>query len=139
MPHQAKSSQITLRKKIKEFLSQGKSRFYLTEIVEESRVSIREAEDFFLPLLNRNQVEGTLQLRCPNCGAHQGSFRKYADIPSDIRCELCDYEFPRSDEYLDIVLEVKGKFFRGQRGPFEPHRTENHQARNGKVAARCSR
>ena len=108
-------SHSSLKKKIEEFLSQGRSKFYLHEIVKEASVTFREAEEFFIPLLEKDKIEGSLELRCPNCGADQGTFRKYDQVPSEVECEHCGYSFPRSEDYLNIVLEVKGKFFRAQK------------------------
>lgn len=104
-----------MKKKIEEFLSQDRHRFYLHEIAKEASVTMREAEDFFIPLLEENKIEGSLELRCPNCEAVQGTFKKYDQVPSEVECEHCGYSFPRSEDYLNIVLEVKGKFFRAQK------------------------
>ena len=128
-----------MKRKIKEFLSQGRNKFYLREIVEEAHVSMRDAEDFFIPILEESKIEGSLEVRCPNCGADQGTFKKYHEIPSEIECEICGYEFPRSDEYLNIVLEVKGKFFRAQKISTTSHRQKTHQIRNEQVTERCNR
>ena len=114
MTSRTKSSQTSLARKIEEFVSKGRTKFYLREIVEEAKVSIREAEDFLIPLLERNKIEGSLELRCPNCGADQGTFKSYNEIPSETECEICGYEIQRSEDYADIVLEVKGGFFRAQ-------------------------
>ena len=120
MSNQTECSRSFLKKKIKEFLSQGRNKFYLHEIVEEAHVSVRDAEEFLIPLLEENKIEGNLEVRCPNCGADQGTFKKYHEIPPEMECEICGYEFLRSDEYLNVVLEVKGKFFRAQKIPSSP-------------------
>lgn len=115
MGNQKKCSRSTLKKKLEEFVSQGRNKFYLREIVEEAHVTVVEAENFFIPLLKENELEGNLEVRCPTCGADLGTYKRYPEIPEKLSCELCGTEFPRSDEYLNIVLEVKGKFFRDQR------------------------
>lgn len=137
MPSQKKFSQSFLKRKIKEFISQGRSKFYLREMIEEAHVSMREAEDFLIPLLEENKIEGSLELRCPNCGADQGTFKKYHEIPSEMECEICGYEFPRSEDYINIVLEVKAKFFRAQKITSASHSKKTHQTRNKQVAERC--
>jgi len=43
----------TLNKTLKKFCAEGKNRFYLSEFITEAKVSIREAEDFFLLLLKK--------------------------------------------------------------------------------------
>ncbi len=107
-----KCSQTSLEKKIEDFISQGKNRFYFREIVEEAKVPVNEAEDYLIPLLGENKIEGSLELHCPDCGADLGSFKKYDQIPMEITCEICGHSFPKSEDYMEIVLEVKGDFFR---------------------------
>lgn len=101
-------------KKLREFILQGRNKFYLHEIIEEARVSLLDAEDFFIPLLKENKIEGELEVRCPKCGAVLGTYKKYPDIPEEITCEFCETEFPKSDDNLEIILEVKGGFFRAE-------------------------
>jgi hypothetical protein len=93
-----KCSSTSLENKIRDFISHGKNRFYLREIVEEAQVSVVDAEDYLLPLLGENRVEGSLELRCPDCGADLGNFKKYNDIPTEIECEICGHHFPRSED-----------------------------------------
>jgi len=108
------SSRNSLEKKLEEFVSEGRSKFYLFEIVEEANVSVLDAEDFFVPLLRGKKIEGKLEVRCPKCGAALGTYKRYPDVPEEITCELCETEFPRSSNVLEIILEVKGEFFRAQ-------------------------
>ena len=108
-------SRSGLAKELERLVSQGRNKFYLREFLEETRVSRVDAEEFFLPLLKKNVVEGQLEVRCPNCSAELGTFQRYSEIPEELACELCGSEFLRSDEFLEIILEVKGKFFRGQK------------------------
>lgn len=114
MADQRKYSRSSLARKVEEFISEGKNRFYLFEIVEEADVSLLDAEDFFIPLLKENKIEGTLEVRCPKCGAALGTYKGYPDVPEEITCELCETEFPKSSNVLQVILEVKGKFFRAQ-------------------------
>ena len=127
LPNQIKCSHSSLKKKIERFLSEGRNKFYLREMVEEAHVSMRDAEDFLIPLLGENKIEGSLEVRCPNCGADQGTFKMYHEIPPEIECEICGHNFPRSDEYLNIVLEVKGEFFRAQKISTSTHQKKTHQ------------
>jgi len=113
---QGDCSRSILTRKIEDFLSQGKSKFYLRDITEATHIPLGEIEDFLLPLLRENEIEGSLEVRCPNCGADMGSFKKYPEIPKEIYCELCGTASPIEDELLEVVLEVKGKFFRIQKG-----------------------
>lgn len=137
MSSHIKSSKNSLKRKIEEFLSQGRSKFYFREMVEEAHVSVRDAEDFLLPLLEENKIEGALELRCPNCEADLGTFRKYYEVPKEIECEICGHKFPRSDDYLNIVLEVTGtKFFRTRRISSTSHQKNTHQTRNGEIVER---
>lgn len=115
MQNQKNYSRNSLAKKLKEFLSQGRNKFYLRDIVEEAHVSLLDAEDFFIPLLKENELEGSLEVRCPNCGAELGTFKRYPEIPEELTCELCQTDFPRSSDFVEIILEVIGKkFFRAQ-------------------------
>lgn len=123
-------------KKLEEFLSQGRSKFYLRDIVEEAHVSLLDAEDFFIPLLKENEVEGSLEVRCPKCGAELGTFQRYPEIPERLTCELCETEFPRSSDYMEIVLEVVGKFFRAQEVFSTYYCKKTHQTRNERVTER---
>lgn len=127
MPSRIECSRSFLRKRIKEFLSQGRNKFYLHEIVEETRISVCDAEDFLIPLLEENKIEGRLELRCPNCEADQGTYTKYHEIPPEIECEICGHKFPKSEEYLNIVLEVTGKFFRTQKNSSTSHQKKAYQ------------
>ena len=92
--------------------SEGKKTFYLSEFAEKAKMPIQDVEDFFIPLLKVGKVEGRLEIRCPQCGRDQGEFKKVSEIPDEITCEICQYEFPRGSESLEIVLEVKDRFFR---------------------------
>ncbi|UCD40414.1 MAG: hypothetical protein JSV87_02470, partial [Candidatus Bathyarchaeota archaeon] len=105
-------------------VSKGRNQFYLRQIVEEASVSLIEAEDFFLPLMKQKEIEGKLEVRCPKCGAVLGTFRKYPEIPQELTCELCDARFPTSSDFLEIILEVTGEFFRG------PKRSSNLNQEN---------
>jgi ribosomal protein S27E len=127
LPNQTNCSRNSLEKKIKEFISKGGNRFYLHEMIEEVHISLREAENFLIPLLEENKIEGKLELKCPNCEADQGTFKKYYEIPEEVECEICGYKFSRSDEYLDILLEVTGEFFRAQEVPFGTDRKKTQQ------------
>ncbi len=92
---------------------QGTKEIYFRELKKKADVSTEELEDFLLPLLGEGTIIAKLELRCPNCGAELGSFTKYTDIPKTNNCEACGHTNPFSDNYLEIVLEVKGDFFRG--------------------------
>jgi predicted nucleic acid-binding Zn ribbon protein len=104
----------SLSKLLKRFISEGKTRFYLSEFVEESNVPLSEVENYFVPLLGTNKIEGKLEVRCPNCGKDLGIFNRLPEIPESIVCEFCGYEFSKAMEYVEIVLEVKKGFFRVQ-------------------------
>lgn len=130
-------SKTTLKRKIEEFLSQGRNKFYFHEMVEEAQVSVRDAENFLIPLLEEGNIEGRLELRCPDCEAQLGTFKKYHEIPKKIECEICGHEFSRSDEYVNIVLEVTGtKFFRAQRISSTSHQGKTHQTGNTEIVER---
>ena len=135
--NQKESSRSTLRKKLEEFVSQGRNKFYLRDIVEEAHVSVLDAEDFFLPLLKENELEGSLEVRCPKCGAELGTYKRYPEIPEELTCELCETEFPKSTDYVEIVLEVAGKFFRAQKSSSAYNCKKAHQTRNERVTERC--
>jgi len=122
-----------LESKLKEFLSQGRNKFYLRDFVEHANVSLLEAEDFFVPLLKQNEIEGSLEVRCPNCGAELGTYKKYLDVPEETTCEFCGEELPKSSDFLEIVLEVKGKFFRTREGSPGSDWEKAHERRNEQV------
>ena len=82
--------------------------------MKEANVSIQDLEDFLIPLLGEGKIEGKLEVHCPDCGADLGSFKNYEEIPKENDCEICGHSFPVSDDYLEILLEVKGGFFRGR-------------------------
>jgi len=134
---QKECSRIILAKKLKEFVSQGRKKFYLRDIIEEAHVSILDAEDFFIPLLKEDEIEGSLEVRCPNCGAELGIFKRYPEIPEELTCELCGTEFPRSPDYLEIILEIKGKFFRTQKKSFTAYPKKTYQTGNEGTFNRC--
>ena len=81
--------------------------------MSEANVSTQDLENFLIPLLGEGKIEGTLEIRCPDCGADLGSFKQYNDIPKENDCECCGNSFPISGDYLEILLEVTGDFFRG--------------------------
>lgn len=117
----------SLSKTLTKYGSEGKSPFYLSEFVQDTKVSIREAEDFFIPLLRSGDIVGKLEIRCPNCEKDIGTFKNLSKIPEEITCEICGYEFSRSLEYVEIVLEVKGKFFRAQKSFSTSHRKDTYK------------
>lgn len=114
MPHQKGYSKSSLEESLKKLRETRETRFYLSDFAESNGISLRSAEDFFLPLLRANEVEGTLEVKCPHCGRGQGFFKRLSEIPDEFACEICGYDFPPSEECLEIVLEVKGKFFRAR-------------------------
>jgi hypothetical protein len=104
----------------------GRKSITFRELRKKADVSTEELEDFLLPLLGEEGViEGKLEVRCPNCGADLGSYSKYTDIPKKNDCEICGHSIPFSDNYLEIVLEVKGDFFRGNDEP-QPFTKRNY-------------
>ena len=115
LPNLTKHLKSSLEKQIESLVSQGKTKFYFREIIENAHITMGEAEDSLLPLLEKNKLEGSLELRCPECGADLGIYEKYTEIQKQINCEICSYEFPLSDDYLEIILEVKGDFFRSRK------------------------
>jgi ribosomal protein S27E len=134
---QKNCSQNILESNLRELLSQGNSKFYLRDFVEHAKVSLLEAEDFFIPLLKENEIEGSLEVRCPGCGAELGIYRKYLDVPEEITCELCGEEFPRSSDFLEIVLEVKGKFFRTREESPDSDWKKAHERKTAQVVEGC--
>ncbi len=92
---------------------QGKNEIYFQELRKKADVSIEELEDFLIPLLGEDVIYSKLEVRCPNCGADLGTFPRYTDIPKENYCETCGHSNPFSDNYLEIVLELKSSFFRG--------------------------
>ena len=137
MHNQKKCSWISLVKKLEEFLSQGRNKFYLRDIVEEAHVPLVDAEDFFIPLLKENEVEGSLEVRCPNCATELGTFKRYPEIPEKLYCELCGTDFSKSSDYMEVVLEVTGKFFRAQKISPPSYNEKTHQTRNEPAIERC--
>ena len=106
------SSNISSRSRIKSVI-QCKKRIYFRELKKEANVSTEDLEDFLIPLLGEGKIEGKLEVRCPDCGADLGVFKKYTDVPKENDCEICGHSNSLSDNYLEILLEVKGDFFRG--------------------------
>jgi len=124
-------------KTLERFVKEGKTRFYLNEFVEDANITTRQAEDFFLPLLRKSKLEGELEVRCPNCGKDIGIYDKMSQIPEQIECEICGCSFGRSSEYIEIILEVKGEFFRGPSySPNSGQKTSNKR-RPTQIAAGC--
>lgn len=110
-----KTCSTSLEKTVKNIVARGQRKVYLRELLSEAKVSIEDAEDFLIPLLGEGTIEGSLELHCPVCGADLGSFRRYTDIPNETECYACGNIANRSDDYLEVVLEVKGGFFRCER------------------------
>jgi hypothetical protein len=115
LTHPTNSLMTTLNKTLKKFYAEGKNRFYLSEFITEAKVSIREAEDFFLPLLKKGKLEGKLEVRCPCCGKDVEAYDRMSQVPEEIECEICGCRFSKSKEYIEIILEVGDKFFRDQK------------------------
>ena len=126
MKHLNECLKNSLSKTLARYSLEGKSPFYLSEFVQDTKVSVREAEDFFIPLLRSGEIAGKLEMRCPNCEKDIGTFEKLSEIPEKVTCEICGYEFSRSLEYVEIILEVKGKFFRLQKSSPTSYRKDTH-------------
>jgi Holliday junction resolvase-like predicted endonuclease len=77
--------------------------------MHESGASLDEVQDFFLPLLKDNEVEGSLEVRCPKCDSEMGTYRTYPSIPEKMYCEFCETSFEKTSECLDIIIEIKKK------------------------------
>jgi hypothetical protein len=106
----------TLSELLGQYFLKGKTRFSVSEFADESKCSIEEIEDFFIPLMGVGKIEGKIELVCPNCGKDLGLFSKLFEIPQNITCSFCGYEFTKAEEYLEIVLEIKKPFFRDEEG-----------------------
>jgi phage FluMu protein Com len=106
--------QTSLTKELRKFISEGRTKFYLYEFTRASGSNIGEIEDFFLPLLKENEVEGSLEVKCPKCDYEIGTFKTYPDIPKKMNCELCGTSFDKTTECLEIIIDVKKKFFRNR-------------------------
>ena len=107
----------TLNETLKHFCSEDRNPFYLSEFVEEAKVTLQDAENFFLPLLEKGKIEGRLEVRCPSCGKDIQTYERMSQIPDEIDCEICSYTFSKSLEFLEVILEVRDKFFRCQLCP----------------------
>lgn len=129
MKHPTNSLKTTLNETLKRFCSEGKKRFYLSEFTTQAKVSIREAEDFFLPLLKKGKLEGKLEVRCPSCGKDVEIYDRISQVPEEIECEICGYEFSKSMDYIEIILEVTGEFFRDQRCSSNFDRKDSYKRR----------
>lgn len=114
MRHPTDSLTIGLNETLKRFCEEGRKRFYLDEFIIEAKVSVREAEDFFLPLLKKGKLEGKLEVRCPCCGKDVEIYDRMSQIPEEMECEICGCKFSKSMDYIEIILEVWDKFFRDQ-------------------------
>ncbi len=132
-----KSSQNILAKKLEEYIQKGKNQFYLRDIVEETKISMVEVEDFVIPLLKQNELEGKLEVRCPNCSAELGIYKNYHELPPELECEFCGTTFPTSSEYMEIILEVTGKFFRASLSSTSANQKSIEQNRIKRIAKRC--
>ncbi len=110
----------------------GRKSITFRELRKKADVSTEELEDFLLPLLGEGVIEGKLEVRCSNCGADLGSYSKYTDVPKENDCEICGHSNPFSDDYLEIVLEVKADFFRGgdELKPFTKRNYTNEELGN---------
>jgi len=128
----------TLNETLKKFCLEGKKRFYLSEFTIQAKVSIREAEDFFLPLLKKGKLEGKLEVRCPSCGKDVEIYDRISQVPEEIECEICGHEFSKSMDYIEIILEVKRKFFRDQKCSSSSYRKDSYKRRVTSVVERCS-
>jgi len=129
LKHPTNSLKNTLNKTLNRFCVEGIKRFYLSEFIDEAKVSMQEAEDFFLPLLKKGKFEGKLEVRCPSCGKDVEIYDRISQIPEEIECEICGFEFYKSMEYIEIILEVKNKFFRDQRCASNLNRKSSHERR----------
>ena len=129
----------TLNKLLRKFCREGKTRFYLSEFAEESNRPINEVEDYFIPLLGAGNIEGKLEVRCPNCGKDIGLFNRLSEIPENITCEFCGHNFSKAMEYIEMVLEIKERFFRDQESlSCSNNRESDQQKAIKKVAERCA-
>lgn len=124
---------ITLSNILNRFCAEGRNIFYLEELVDESKVPLNEVEDFLIPLLKKGTIEGRLEVRCPRCGRDQGFFKRLSEIPDRIVCDICRYEFLMSSEYVRIVLEVKGEFFRDQNCTSNHYRSDSFRKKTASI------
>jgi hypothetical protein len=110
--HIQKDYLTILNKTIKKFSSEGKNIFYLEDLIREAGITEKQAEESLIYLLRKNSLEGRVEVICPRCGRDQGQYERFSQIPSELTCEICQYEFPAQIEAFQVVLEVKEEFFR---------------------------
>ncbi len=102
----------SLTETLKRFIAEGKIVFYFDDLVKQSKVPRRYAEEYLIPLLKKDSLEGKIEVRCPRCRRDQGIFKNLSSVPKEFTCDICDLDFSMHREDLQIILEVKGDFFR---------------------------
>lgn len=110
--HDQKNSLTSLSDIIKKLCSQGRNPFYLEDLVNEANIPLNQVEDLLVQLLKKDELEAKVEVKCPRCGRDQGEYERLSQIPEELSCDICQYEFPKQVEDFQIVLEVKESFFR---------------------------
>lgn len=129
MKYPKSSLQTILSETLERFYAEGRKRFYLNDFVTEAKVPVHIAEDFLLPLLKKDKLEGKLEVRCPSCGKDIEIYDRLSQIPEEVECEICGSTLSRSMEYIEVILEVKGKFFRDQKSTSNSDRKDSYERR----------
>jgi hypothetical protein len=80
--------------------------------VKEANIPLNQVEDLLIHLLKKDELEAKVEIKCPRCGRDQGEYERLSQIPEELTCDICQYEFPKQVEDFQIVLEAKEGFFR---------------------------
>jgi predicted nucleic acid-binding Zn ribbon protein len=109
-------SEYSLGKLLGREYAKGTTHLYFDSILRQLNLPSEQVELMLLDYFQSGAVEGTLELRCPECGKDLGRFKKLREIPAETTCYICGAIVPQSFSYVELVVHLKsGTFFRGDK------------------------
>ena len=115
---QEKSLNNSLSRLLERAFLKGRRQLYFSTILRESNLPSELVEGTLFSFFQSGAVEGSLELRCPECGKDLGEYKKLSEMPQEVECYICDAKIPRSFDYVELVVHLKGDtFFREHRNP----------------------
>ena len=106
----------TLHRLLERKYAGGSRRLYFSSILRETNLPSETVEKVLLHYFQSGDVEGTLELQCPECGKDLGEYRRLRDLPEETECFVCGAKIPRSVDYVELVVHLKSNaFFRGRK------------------------
>lgn len=108
---QKQSLTNSLLKTLRREYARGCKQLYFDSIVRESKLPSETVEKLLIDQFQSGVVDGSLMLRCPECGQDLGMYKRLTEVPEESVCYVCEARIPRSFDYVDLLVNLRSDTF----------------------------